>query len=197
MSENENVKVEQAKHSNFGSAVKEWFRKKIVSLKRKPHIIPLVLTLVTSVMYLICLRNLSITITDDFKIEWGGLAVFINCLLSVLVLALFLSAFPKRKKPNKIFIILVFVFYAVMIGMDILYYINTSDYMTLQNESIADYPEHFASLNDTIAHIVLLAICVVSLATLPLYSKLIRKINTRKEIASSQLNEEIDTTGEE
>ncbi len=196
MSENENVKVEQAKHSNFGSSVKEWFRKKIVSLKRKPHMIPLVLTLVTSIVYLICLRNLSITITDDFKIEWGGLAVFINCLLSVLVLALFLNAFPKRKKPNKIFIALVFVFFAVMIGMDCLYYINTSNYMALQNETILDYPKHFASLNDTIAHIVLLAICVVSLATLPLYSRLIRKINTRKEIASSQLNEEIDTTGE-
>lgn len=206
MTENENLQPEVAsaeaveqtpsKLAKFGAGVKEWFRKQIVALKRRPQNIALVFALITSITYLICLRDFSITITQDGDIEWGGLAVFINSLLSVLVLALFLSAFPKRKKPNYIFVALVFVFYAVMIGMDVLYYINTSSYMASQNETVAEFPKHFASLREAIAHIVMLGICIILLAALPLYSKLIRMINTKKEIASSQLNEEIDTEDE-
>ena len=156
--------------------------------------IPLFMTFVTSVMYLLCLRNFSINITSNFEIQLGGLAVFINTLLSVLVLALFLSTFPKRKKPNYILMGLVFLFYAVMIGMDILYYVKNLSYLDVKGEDgIEVVSTFYSTLSATIAHIALIAVDALLLATLPLYAKLIKKINTKKEIETSQLSEAIDT----
>jgi S-adenosylmethionine:diacylglycerol 3-amino-3-carboxypropyl transferase len=47
-----------------------------------------------------------------------------------------------------------------------------------------------------IAHIVLVGIALVAFATLPLYKKLIMKINTRKVVESNEMQGEIDTSAE-
>ena len=47
-----------------------------------------------------------------------------------------------------------------------------------------------------LTHIVLVGLSVVLLATLPLYRKLILKINTSKVVESNELKEEIDTSAE-
>ena len=50
------------------------------------------------------------------------------------------------------------------------------------------------SLTLAITHVVLVGIEAILLATLPLYKKLILKINTKKVIEENKLSEEIDTS---
>jgi TRAP-type mannitol/chloroaromatic compound transport system permease small subunit len=151
--------------------------------------IPLIITLVASVCYLLWLKTYSITVTSNQAASWTGFCVFVNNLLSILVLALYLSAFPKRKKPNLILVALIFVFYAIMIVCDVEYYVLLNNYLEGRQMST----EAAQSLNYSIAHIIMLGICVVALATLPLYKKLIMMINTKKEVKSNDIKEVIDT----
>jgi carbon starvation protein CstA len=191
MDNNENV-IEEGKPSfgaRLGEGIKEFFRKRVVGLKRSTHMIPLIITLVASVCYLLWLKIFSITVTSNQAASWTGFCVFVNNLLSILVLALYLSAFPKRKKPNLILVALIFVFYAIMIVCDVEYYVLLNNYLEGRQMST----EAAQSLNYSIAHIIMLGICVVALATLPLYKKLIMMINTKKEVKSNDIKEVIDT----
>lgn len=186
----------QSKGSKVGAAVKEWFRKRIVGLKRSPQTIVLVALFITTALWLIWLFTFSRTIAANSKADMCGLVVFINTLVSILIIALFGSAFPKRKKPNIVFIVLLFVFMAAIITCDALYYSQMSLYFKWRsNYSQADYdanPWYKQSLALAIAHIVLVGICAILLATLPLYKRLINKINTKKEVASNDMKEAID-----
>lgn len=194
------VEEEAPKKRNVGADVKEWFRKKTVALKRRTNIIPLLIFLITSLIYLLSLSSFSkaalITYPTGAMI---GFPVFVNCLLSILIVVLHLNAFPKRsKKVNLPNYILVYVFAAIMLAMDILYYIKLGDNVALDNKTFATCsPDVGASAAITIVHIVFLGISVIALATLPLYSKLIMKINTSKELEASQLNEVIESEDED
>ncbi len=187
---------EAPKKEGFGAKCKEWFRKQIVSLKRAPQRIPLVWQVIVSFLWLIWLFTFSRTLTKINAVEWAGLVVFINTLLSILILALFLNAFPKRKPANKVFIGLLFAFMAVIIVCDVIYYIQVNDYIAghVNADMLNTNPFMQESLTLSIVHIVLIGISAVLLATLPLYSKLINKINTRKEIESTEMKEAIDTS---
>jgi TRAP-type mannitol/chloroaromatic compound transport system permease small subunit len=81
------------------------------------------------------------------------------------------------------------VFYAIMIVCDVEYYVLLNNYLEGRQMST----EAAQSLNYSIAHIIMLGICVVALATLPLYKKLIMMINTKKEVKSNDIKEVIDT----
>lgn len=180
----------------FGAKVKEWFRKKIVGLKRRPNNIPFVLFLITSMIFLLNLSAFSQTGMIGFgNGDMLGFPIFVNCLLSILIVVLHLSAFPKRGKKISIFhYVLVYVFAAAMLGMDILYYIKLNSIVALNNQTLATAADFVrSSATVCITHIVFLAISVIALALLPLYSKLIMKINTSKNLEESQLNEVIET----
>ncbi|MDE6690779.1 MAG: hypothetical protein K2K04_02300, partial [Clostridia bacterium] len=195
----------------FGAKVKEWFRKRVVGLKRKPQNIALLFLLVTSLIYLFSLNTLSPGAYKDFKdTRWLGLCIFVNTLFSILVLVLFLNTFPKYPKANKktgkkhyinyVMMALVFVFIAVMITFDVLYYviflkeIAGNEIIFFENMAQANKYKQFwsakfaadpvlkpeaykayilQSFSVVITHIVFLAISAVLLATLPLYKKLI------------------------
>lgn len=206
MAENENMVVDQmppeeqpqeskakAVLQKIGAGLKEWGRKQIVALKRRPHFIPLFITLITSVIYLLCLRTYSKVVMANFAVEWAGFCVFVNTLLSVLVLALYTSAFPKRTKPNIVLVGLIFVFYIVMLLLDVLYYVRMNDY--LLQSTMTDIGRE--SLNNAILHMVFGGISIIVLALLPVYSKLIMKIDTSKEIESNNINEVIETEDDE
>lgn len=206
MAENENVlenevqpepqKNKPSKGKNAGAAVKEWFRKRIVALKRAPHNIPLVYMVIVSAMWLISLFTLSRAV-DASAANFTGIAVFLTTLFSILVLALFLSAFPKRKKPNIVFVVLVFVFMVIIILSDVLFYYMETSFLKTQDASfVQGKPFISTALTLSITHMVLVGIGIVLLATLPLYKKLILKINTRKVVETSELTEEIDTSEE-
>ncbi|MDE7400500.1 MAG: hypothetical protein K2N17_00455 [Clostridia bacterium] len=128
----------------------------------------------------------------------------------------------KKHNMNYIMLALTFVFVIVMFLMDLLYYkqltgcINGNEAKFFLNaEQAAPYAKYFtedaanlaydagsyksylvSALHLDIAHMVFLGISAVLLATLPLYKKLILKINTSKVVESTEIKEVIDTEDE-
>lgn len=211
MAENENVvettqqvqpePTEPSKGKKAGAAVKEWFRKFIVKLKRQTHMIPLVVILITSLVYLCGTGVLAQAIEKNSNIPNLGIAMFVNTLASILVLVVFLNAFPKRSKPKLVFIIGVFAVLVLILGMDLLYVLSAMN--AAQNDPIG--PDTFLSLNDAIlprafiqlyVHMAFVGVSIVVFALLPVYKKGINKINTRKVLEENNLSEDIDTSAE-
>lgn len=227
-------KAPQPEKPTFKARVKEWFRKQIVTLKRKPQRIAMLFFVASTVMYLIGLSVTSPGPVKDCGTEpYLGLSVFIVTLFSILVLVLFLNTFPKRgiryKKTGKkhnmnyIMLALTFVFVIVMIIFDVVYFKHMTNVLKTNSDKFFEtldalnrspykkyvptpkpasqygvgYKDYLVpALNLTIAHIVLLCVGSVLLATLPLYRKLILKINTAKVIEDNNMNEVIDTEDE-
>lgn len=182
------------KLGKFFAGLKEWFRKLIVKLKRKTQLIPLVLTVITSFVFLCMIGTFSQLIQVNSGISSLGICMFVSTLASILVLPLFLNAFPKNKKPVIPFIVAVFLVFALIIAMDVIFLVNMQTFFNEhQVESRAFYDESQTSL---IVHIVLVGICVLAFAFLPLYKKAINKINTKKVVSSNDFSDEIDTSAE-
>ena len=182
----------------FSKGAKEWFRKKIVGLKRSPQNIALMFLAVTTVYFLLALFRISMAIdkvADQKGIETTiGICIFVTTLLSLLVLVSFLNAFPKRKKPNIFFIVLVFLMIGAMIACDIAYYVQMNnimslpDYQSTKEKVLEILAKIRTGQTYIIVHVVLLGISALVFALLPLYSKLINKINTKVELESATEN---------
>lgn len=202
--ENQSDEAEPAKENKFLASVKEWFRKRIVKLKHKPQTIPFVILLITSFMYLCFLGTLSPFITTNRGVSGLGIFQFVNTLASILIILIFLNSFPKRKKVNIVFLVITFVVLALMIVMDIMFIVNIAIYanreLGMGNEGfqwfLTEIKGAGESVTCTIVHMVFLVITTVVLALLPVYKMLLLKINTRKELASNDIKEEIDTSEE-
>lgn len=181
---------------SFNDKVKEWFRKRVVALKRNPQRIPLLFIVLVSIIWLLWLFTFSRTASRFSTIDYAGLSVFVNTLLSMLIIFLFLNAFPKRKKPKIVLIVLVFVFMAAMIAMDVLYYVEVYNFIyvdkRVDDAGLASAPFALQSLKYAIAHIVLQGVSIVLFALFPLYKKLLLKINTKKVIAGNNISESLD-----
>lgn len=207
MTENENVLQETPENGgnnkrDFKAGVKEWFRKKTVALKRKPQNIALFFLAITSIYFLLALYVISQAINrvfSDSHTYATGICIFIVTLLSILVLVSFLNAFPKRKKQNIFFTVLVFVMIAGMIACDAVYFVQ-------MNNCLAATPDHTSLIYKTvsgaqpyvIAHIALLALSAAIFALLPVYKKLINKIDTKVvlESATENMSGGIDIEGD-
>lgn len=190
----EETTVQKKSSEGFGAKVKEWFRKLIVKLKRQTHIIPLVVILITSLVYLCTIATYAQVIEVNSGIPNLGISMFVNTLASILVLPLFLNAFPKRKKPNIYYIVGVFLVLALLIGMDVLYYVNTQKFFANPDYTADDMV--LKAYNQLITHIVFVGVSIVVFALLPVYKKAIKKINTRKNLEENNLSESIDTSAE-
>ena len=135
--------------------------------------------------------------TNDYT-HATGICIFITTLLSLLCLVSFLNAFPKRKKPNIFFIVLVFVMIAAMVACDVVYYVQMSNCMA--NITGADESTMYQIVSKgqpyIIGHIVLLGISAVVFALLPVYGRLIKKIDTsvKLESATENMQGNIDIT---
>ncbi len=193
--ENDSVVAQKPKkQGKVAAGIKEWFRKTIVKLKRKTQIIPLVLTLITSFVFLCMIGTFSQLIQVNSGIPSLGVCMFVSTLASILVLPLFLNAFPKNKKPFIPFIVAVFVVFALIIAMDVIFLVNMQNFFSEHAvESKAFYYESQTSL---ITHIALVGVCFIAFALLPLYKKAINKINTKKVVSSNDFADEIDTSAE-
>ncbi len=205
MSENENVIRDGApvaeKPKNNPRGVKEWLRKKVVALKRAPHLIALVVMLAATVFFMFVLFPLSNAInTCNKSVTASGICQFIVTLLSLLMLVSYLNAFPKRKKPNIFFIVLVFAMIGAMIACDAVIMKETSEYLADQYARLAEATEETKkNIMDSImaiepvrpfmiTHISLLAASAGVFALLPVYKRLINKINTKVELESATEN---------
>ena len=183
-----------SKGAKAWAAVKEWCRKRVVALKVKPQIIPLVILVITSVTFMLALHSVGIAINASFsaaETKATGICSFITTLLSLLVLVSFLNAFPKRKKPNIFFIVLVFVMIAGIVACDVVYYVQMSNFMKAKPDLSAEVEPAQPYI---MAHLIMLGISALSFALLPLYAKLIRKINTsiKLESATEHMSGNID-----
>lgn len=170
------------------SAVKEWFRKKVVALKVKPQIIPLIVLALTTVCFMLFLYKFSGSIAasfNDARTKATGICIFISTLLSLLVLVSFLNAFPKRKKPNIFFIVLVFAMLAGILACDIVYYVQMENCIEFNGVGSSLSLKVEPGQPYMIAHIVLLCVSAVVFALLPVYGRLIKKINTSKKLESA------------
>ncbi len=165
------------------SAVKEWFRKKVVALKVKPQIIPLIVLALTTVCFMLFLYKFSGSIAasfNDARTKATGICIFISTLLSLLVLVSFLNAFP-----NIFFIVLVFAMLAGILACDIVYYVQMENCIEFNGVGSSLSLKVEPGQPYMIAHIVLLCVSAVVFALLPVYGRLIKKINTSKKLESA------------
>ena len=182
-------KPSKGKKANKGA--KEWFRKKVVALKRKPQNIALLFLVISTVYFMLALFRISIAVYSVYTqqgIETTiGICIFVTTLLSLLVLVSFLNSFPKRKKPNIFFIVLVFLMIAAMIVCDIMFYVQMSQILALPDLANAKDTISKVTTGQTyvIVHVVLLGVSAIVFALLPAYRLLINKINTQVELESA------------
>ena len=164
------------------AAVKEFCRKFIVTLKRRPQLIPMVVFVIAFIIYSFNLTDIS----DTTALLLGknmGLSVFAVMLFSMLSLLCFLNTFPYRKKPNYVMMVIMYVMIAIIIYCDIFYLKGIDTILATEagasividelNNTFIIYAQYYIK-----QHIIWLAVGVVLTLLLPVYSKLLRKINT-------------------
>ena len=177
----------------------EFLRKFFVALKRKPSTIALVVLLVAFFLYSLNLTHISDT-TAKIQGPGMGLCGFATMLFSMLSLVCFLNAFPRRKKPVISMVVLMLVMFAVILFCDI-YYSNLittaltrADNPITLDASTIYIAQAYNVLQD---HIVILGIGIALILLMPLYTKLLRKINTSVTVEDYGKLEAIDISGEE
>ena len=176
-----------ANQKKKSGGIKESVRKGIVSLKRNPSVIPLVMLFIAFLYYSLNLTNMSDT-TAKIQGTGMGLSQFCIMLFSLLSLVCMLNAFPRRKKPNIPMIVLMFAMFGIIIYCDI-HYCNAIIAALYRAESpiIIDngtlYIAYAYNMLNT--HMVLVGVSAGLVALLPLYSKLLRKIKTSVEVESN------------
>ena len=174
--------------------IKESIRKAIVSLKRNPSIIPLGMLFVAFLYYSLNLTNMSDT-TAKIQGMGMGLSQFCIMLFSLLSLVCMLNAFPRRQKPNIPMIVIMFVMFAVMIYCDIHYNnaimaaLNRPENPIVLSVETAYIANAYNMLN---THKIMLIVAAALVVLLPVYSKLLRKINTSVEIEGNDSMAEIE-----
>lgn len=178
---------------------KEFIRKFFVTLKRSPQRIALVSLVVAFLIYSLNLTSISKT-TTLLLLPNMGQCEFVAMLFSILAFVCFLRAFPKREKPKIAMIVLIFLMLAALIFVDVVYYSRIIEAVTRETNRIEITAERAyiaIAQNVVVMHIIFVAISAVLLATLPLYSKALLKINTSIDVEDNGEMEAIDISGEE
>ena len=181
------------------SGIKEFIRKSIVSLKRKPQTIALVVLALAFVYYSFNLTNVSNT-TAKIQGPGMGLCGFTTMLFSVLSLVCFLNAFPHRKKVNIPMLVIMFAMLGIVIFCDFYYGSCITQAITRENNpiDITGANSYIAAVIDILkVHrgIVIAGLALVAL--LPVYSRWLRKIRTSVEVEGNEGMNEIDISGED
>jgi len=191
----------EKKKVSFGARVKERLRKTIVTLKHKPHTIPLVMLVITFLYY-----SLNLTVISDTtaKIQGPnmGLCGFAVMLFSILSMVCFGNSFPHRKPVNKPMLILMFLMFGIILAADTLYMnaiwaaLSRPDNPITVTESTIYIAKAYNSVLPI--HRILLLVSIALIVLLPVYSKWIRKINTSIEVEEgSEEIGAIDISGED
>ena len=186
------------KEKKFGAGIKEWFRKQIVSLKRRPTNIPLVAIVIAFIYYSLHLTVFSNT-TARIQGPQMGLSQFCTMLFSILIFVTFTNAYPKRQKVKVPMLVLTYVMFALILGADALYYFRTYSAVFLSSTpiQITTQTAYIAqAMNTLIVHMVIVAVCVLLTALSPVFGMLLKKINTSVEVESYGELGTIDISGE-
>ena len=194
-----NEKIENMAVKKKPNPVKEMVRKFIVSLKRRPQMIPLAVFVIAFLVYTLNLSQVSNT-TAKLQSAGMGLAGFAVMLFSMLSMVSFMNAFPYRKPVNKPMLILMFVMNAIIVVADVFYLGAISGVQGNEATRVAItkdtlyivYAQYYLQM-----HIIILAVAIVLTVLLPVYSKLLRKINTNIEVEGNTDMGAIDLAGED
>ncbi len=171
--------------------IKESVRKFLVSLKRRPQIIPGVFLAISFLYYALNLTCVSDTLSM-IQGSMMGFCEFITMLCSILVFVCFLNSYPKRQKPHIGFIVLTYIMLAAIVFSDITFRSRILTAVTRENNTIqlTDYITKAYSVLYT--HIILVIISAVLNITMPFYGKLLKKINTSIDVEGNTDMEAID-----
>lgn len=188
----------EKKNKGLAAGIKEAFRKFLVSLKRRPQMIPLAVLVIAFLEY-----SLHLTVISDTtaKIQGSGMGLcgFATMLFSMLSMVCFGNAFPHRKKVNVPMLVLMFVMFGIIIFADVTY-LNAiyaavmraeNPIKVTMNTIYIAYAEYYLNL-----HIGILAAGIALIVLLPVYSKWIRKIKTSVEVEGNSQMGAIDISGE-
>ncbi len=179
--------------------VREFFRKRLVGLKRKPQIVAMVVLVIAYLYYSLNLSQIANT-TALINGPHMGLAEFSTMLFSVLGLVTYLNSFPHRKKANVPMLVLTFVMIGILIYCDIYYGGRITAAITRAESPISPTGKNaFVAVAQGVVqtHMILVIIGAALLALLPAYAPLIRKINTSIEVAENSEMGAIDISGED
>lgn len=181
------------------SHMPEFLRRFFVALKRQPSMIALVVLLIAFFQYSLNLTHISDT-TAKIQGNGMGLCGFATMLFSMLSLVCFLNAFPKRKKPVIAMVVLMFVMFAVIIFCDIYYSglimtaLTRAENPIKLDASTAYIAQAYNVLQN---HIMIEGVGVALVLLMPLYTKLLRKINTSITVEGNGDLGVIDISGED
>lgn len=159
--------------------MKEFIRKKIVGLKRNPSIIPMLMLVIS---FLVFTLNLTLISNTTAKIQGSGmgLSAFATHLFSLLSMMCMMNSYPRRKPTNYPMLIILVVMLGIIIFCDV-HYMGRIDAAINRLESPIDVvanPYILGAKNMLRSHIVCVIISGILAVTLPVYSKWIKKINT-------------------
>ncbi len=163
---------------------KESWRKFIVSLKKRPHNIPLCMMAIAFVVYSFNLTKISNT-TAVINRPMMGLCEFVIMLFSILAFVVFLNAYPKRQKPILPMVILLYLLQAIIIGADFMYLQRIWEGLKSIEITAARMfiPKAQSMLT---VHIVMVIITVILIALIPVLGKLLGKIDTSVVLAENK-----------
>lgn len=181
-------------------AIKEFFRKRMVALKRKPQIIPLCCLIVTFLIYSLNLRIVSDT-TARINIAGMGLSGFVIMLFSILSFVCFLNAFPHRKGVNVPMLVLFFVMQGIVLFCNRFYLSKISVAIVREGEKAGDMLQKNPFIINAYkmmgVHFVFIIVTLSLVVLLPVYSKLLRKIRTSINVAGNDSMGNIEIANED
>lgn len=185
--------------AKVGAGIKEFCRKFIVSLKRRPYNIPFAVFIIAFIIY-----SFNLTAVSDTTALLGGknmgLMGFVTMLFGILSLLCFMNSFRYRKPVNKVMLVILVVMVVVCIVCDVFYIrtcvsIRTNPAANIEITATKNFfileAEYYLKL-----HIGFLAAGLVLTALLPVYSKLIHKIKTSVDVAGNEDMKAIDISND-
>lgn len=163
---------------------KESWRKFIVSLKKRPHNIPMCMMVIAFVVYSFNLTKISNT-TAVINRPMMGLCEFVIMLFSILAFVAFLNAYPKRQKPILPMVILLYVLQLAIIFADYTYLTRINEGLSsIQITAARQFIPQAQSM--LTVHIILVILTVVLIALIPVLGKLLNRIDTSVAIAENE-----------
>ncbi len=160
--------------------IREALRKMIVSLKRKPQTIPMLVLAAAFVYYSLNLTHVSDT-TAKIQSSGMGLSGFCTMLFSMLSFVCFMNAYPHRKKTNIPMLVLMFIMLIGLIFCDTYYMgcisraVSRPDHPIVVDEGTMYIQQAFDMLG---VHRIILIVGFVLTLLVPVLRKLLKKIDT-------------------
>lgn len=177
--------------------VKEFIRKRIVSLKRKPQTIPM---LVLGVAFLFYSLNLTHISNTTAKIQLGGMGLsgFCTMLFSLLSFVCFLNAYPHRKKTNIPMLILMLLMLGILFFCDTFYISRILEATTRAEHPISEAEFAYIGRARYVlgVHRWIVAAGGVLTLMVPVLRKLLRRINTSLPAEEAMQMERIQLSDE-